>query len=292
MSESNAISWTDIADNPDARKVLDHGFIYLKSVYGDDSTVCEAARISYGKGTKSVADDRNLIRYLVRHRHTSPLEQCEATFVIKFPLFVLSQWVRHRTANLNVLSGRYSIMPDEYYTPDVVMTQSQTNKQGSGNPVDSLTSNIWKDTYKKAVEVSKTQYDYAIASDIAREQARIVIPQSQYTLCVWKCDIHNIMHFLKLRLDTHAQYEIRVYAQAMYELLKGKFPLLFEAFDDYILNAMTLSAKEIEALSLLVGGGHSADAMEKAKALIPNIREFNEFIIKYNRILKSNENRG
>lgn len=263
MSEA-VLSWNDIQHEPDARQILDHGFVYLKSVYGTDATICESARISYGKGTKSINDDRHLTRYLLRHQHTSPFEQCSATFILKLPLFVMGQLVRHRTAKLNQYSGRYSVMPEEFYVPEAWRSQSRINKQGSADITPYTPNQYGADDMDEpemhglsAELVAQDEYRSRISADVSREQARICLPQSQYTLCVWQCDLHNIMHFLKLRMDSHAQKEIRDYADAMYELLKPKFPIAMEAFEDYKLHAKTFSRMEMQALKMLLSSDYS-----------------------------------
>jgi len=256
---TSVITWEDIKNEPDARKVLDHGFVYLKSVYGTDSTVCEAARISYGKGTKSISDDRNLIRYLMRHYHSSPMEQVAATFIIKLPLFIQAQLVRHRTAKLNQYSGRYSEMPNEFFTPDQWREQSSSNKQGGENPIPYTPYLYGAEDMGEvemhnltAEEVAQDEYRGRLDSKVSRELARTCLPQSQYTLVVWQMDVHNLCHFLRLRMDSHAQKEIRDYADAMYELVKPKFPLCFEAFEDYRLYAKNFSKNEMKALTKLM----------------------------------------
>lgn len=251
---NKVLAWEDVKDNLDARKVLDHGFVLLKSVYGEDSTVCEAARISYGQGTKSVSDDRNLIRYLMRNRHTSPIEQCSATFIIKLPLFVMGQLVRHRTAKLNQYSGRYSEMPEEYFHLGTEWrSQSQTNKQGGESKLNYEPIHFEDQCQPHyAEDIAFTENRNRLEKGMARELARSCLPQSTYTICVWQMDIHNLCHFLKLRMDKHAQKEIRDYANVMYELVKAKFPLIFEAFDDYVLNARTFSAQELRIMKDLL----------------------------------------
>ena len=289
--ESKVIQWEDIKNDPNAVKVLDHGFVYLKSVYGDDNTVCEAARISYGAGTKSINDNRNLIRYLVRHSHTSPLEQVCATFVLKLPLFVMAQLVRHRTAKLNQYSGRYSEMPDEYFYPKEWRAQSTTNKQGSGEVIEYLPG-YYMDVLDLenghcssggliVEEVCQSEYNQRLEAGVSRELARTCLPQSQYTLTVWQMDLHNLAHFIKLRLDPHAQYEIQVYAQAMYDLLKDKFPLCFEAINDYKLQAKTFSRMEMDILTKIIPYNWCDQSMtaEMEKSGMSK-REISEFVAK------------
>ena len=204
-----------------------HGFVRLIDVMGDDSSIADAARVSYGTGTRSVSDNRNLIRYLVRHKHTSPLEMVEVKFHLKLPIFVMRQLVRHRTASLNEYSGRYSIMSDDCYVPelDYIQPQSKTNNQGRGD--DGL-SDGWKTRYQQTIDDIRYKclvaYDFLIGNKsighggLTRELARTVLPVSNYTECYWKIDLHNFFHFCKLRMDDHAQQEIQDYAKAMYEL--------------------------------------------------------------------------
>lgn len=254
MEVKKVIGWEDVKNDENARQVLDKGFVVLKSVYGSDAEICEAARISYGKGTKSVSDDRNLIRYLVRHKHTSPLEQCSATFIIKLPLFVMGQLVRHRTAKLNQYSGRYSEMPEEYFHLGTEWrSQSQTNKQGSESKLEYEPIHFEDQCQPYyAEDIAFTENKNRLEKGMARELARSCLPQSTYTICVWQMDLHNLMHFLKLRMDKHAQKEIRDYADVIYELVKPKFPIAFEAFEDYVLNARTFSVNELKMMKELL----------------------------------------
>lgn len=276
---SKNIQWEDVQTDPLAIKVGSGGFVVLKETMGTDQTVVESARVSYGEGTKKVSDDRNLIRYLLRHSHTSPFEMCEARFLISCPLFVIRQIIRHRTANVNEISGRYSILPDSYFYPEEINYQSSDNKQGRSEAVDDGMFKEWSDSYNKCVEVCREQYNKAISNGISREQARIVLPVSQYTTFYWKCDLHNIMHFLKLRMDSHAQKEVRDYADAMYKLLENKFPLTFEAFRDYKLNSKTFSSQEIEILKTKLKGVFSLDSTELFSL---SSREKTEFLNKLN----------
>jgi thymidylate synthase (FAD) len=267
------ITWDDVKNDPNAVKVLDHGFIVLKETMGSDATIAESARVSYGMGTKTVNDDRNLIRYLVRHRHTSPLEMGEARFLVKCPILVWRQWIRHRTANVNELSARYSEMPNEYFVPEQWRGQSATNKQGSEGKIEYTPSvcgsnimydddldDLLKDPFGNicnAEDVAFREYRNRLDAGISRELARSCLPVSTYTIAYWKCDIHNLMHFLRLRLDSHAQEEIRVFAEAMYEFVKRKFPIAFEAFEDYQRQAVTFSRMEMNALLDMITGLHA-----------------------------------
>lgn len=233
---------------------LDHGHVRIVDVMGDDAAIVQAARVSYGKGTKTVREDRGLIRYLVRHRHTSPLEMCEIKLHVKLPIFVARQWIRHRTAKINEISGRYSILDDEFYIPNGlnVLAQAKDNKQGRGDalPRDvvdkflALTAGNAAETYN--------EYETSAADGVARELARINLPLNLYTSWYWKVDLHNLLHFLKLRMDPHAQYEIRVYADAIAKFVEAWVPFAWEAFEEYVLGAHTVSRAEMEILRGLV----------------------------------------
>lgn len=214
-----------------------------------DSAIVQAARVSYGEGTKKVSEDRALIRYLLRHRHTTPFEMIEFKFHVAMPIFVARQWIRHRTANVNEYSGRYSVMPDRFYKPsaDNVRQQSSENKQGGDNAINQTTAQEFLDYLDKA-EAMHNEYQSLTDKGIARELARLGLPVSVYTEWYWKCDLHNIMHFLSLRMDEHAQAEIRDYAYAMYSLIEPICPITMEAFRDYRLESMNLTRLEIEAL--------------------------------------------
>ncbi|MGI6369583.1 MAG: FAD-dependent thymidylate synthase [Ignavibacteria bacterium] len=232
--------------------VLDNGFVRLVDMMGDDSAIVQAARTSYGKGTKTFSEDRKLIRYLMRNRHTSPFEMVEFKFHIKLPIFVARQWIRHRTANVNEYSGRYSEMKNEFYLPEVesVRKQSLTNKQGRDDEeLSPNEANEFIAELEKSNSLQFESYQNFIDKGIARELARINLPLSIYTEWYWKIDLHNLFHFLKLRLDSHAQLEIRLYAEVIAEILKEKVPLAYEAFEDYILEAVNFSKKEQIALS-------------------------------------------
>lgn len=229
-------------------KVLDKGFVRIIDVMGNDSAIVQAARVSYGEGTKTVREDRGLIRYLMRHRHTSPFEMVEFKFHIKLPIFVARQWIRHRTANVNEYSGRYSIIRDEFYIPESeeIRTQSQLNKQGRSN--ESISEDLASEIARKIENTQKklyTEYEEFLKLNIARELSRINLPLSTYTEWYWKIDLHNLFHFLKLRLDKTAQFEIRKYAEVIAEIVKLIVPLSYEAFEDYILNAITFSKNEL-----------------------------------------------
>jgi thymidylate synthase (FAD) len=238
------------------RKLHKHGFVRLIDIMGDDDSIADAARVSYGKGTRTASDNKGLIRYLVRHKHTSPLEMVEVKFHLKLPIFVMRQLVRHRTASLNEYSGRYSIMSDDFYEPsdDYIQPQSQTNKQGRGGEL----SDVWKQSYKQRIHEITTKAKYAYKfligtestshGGLTRELARTVLPVSNYTECYWKIDLHNFFHFCRLRMDDHAQQEIQDYAKVMYEMVKPEVPIATEAFEDYIYNSSTLSRMEMNVL--------------------------------------------
>ena len=230
-------------------KLHKYGFVELLDVMGDDEEVENAARISYGTGTRKVNQTRNLIRYLMRHKHTSPFEMCEVKFHIKLPIFVMRQLVRHRTANLNEYSGRYSVMSDDFYFPKgkELKPQSTTNKQGREESELRNPGEIEYEIYR-IFDGASTAYKNLIGWDLSRELARIVLPVSNYTEVIWKIDLHNFFHFYHLRSDSHAQDEIRHFSDAMWKLVEPKFPLCCEAFEDYVVNAKTFSQKEMRII--------------------------------------------
>lgn len=269
-------------------KCLDYGFVRLVDIMGDDSAIVQAARVSYGKGTKSVSEDRGLIRYLMRHKHTSPFEMVEFKFHIKLPIFIARQWIRHRTANVNEYSGRYSEMKDEFYIPEKsqIRTQSTVNKQGRSDETlqESSISRI-NEIFESSQKKSFDEYTEMLNLGLARELARINLPLSNYTEWYWKIDLHNLFHFLRLRMDSHAQYEIQVYGNAIAEIVKSSVPLAWEAFEDYIFNAINFSGQEIKALSKLI----NAENIPDIDTLVNNglsKREASEFILKLSSFLK------
>jgi len=249
----------DIMDNA-ARweiKVHDHGLVALVDVMPRlvpegktaDFAIVQAARVSYGQGTKQINEDRGLIRYLARHRHTTPYEMVEFKFHHVMPIFVARQWIRHRTANVNEYSARYSIVRDRFYVPDAanVRKQSMGNRQGGTEPADDATASEflqWLTDLEKQYE----RYEHFIEKGVARELARIALPVNVYTEWYWKIDLHNLLHFLSLRMDAHAQQEIRDYATAMFDLIQPIVPIAAEAFMDYQLKSMHLTRLEIEAM--------------------------------------------
>lgn len=226
---------------------LDKGFIRLVDSMGGDEAIVQAARVSYGKGTRKGSQDRGLIRYLMRHRHTTPFEMVEFKFHCKMPIFVARQWVRHRTANINEYSLRYSEARDEFYLPgrDQIQFQSAVNKQGreTGEVPEELKDKV-QAAFKEIADRSYALYSELNAAGIARELARAILPVNLYTEWYWKNDLHNIMHFLHLRMDPHAQYEIRVYAQAMAGLVREVTPLAYEAFEDYVVQGLRFTRIE------------------------------------------------
>lgn len=235
-----------------AIRCLDHGFIRLVDSMGGDDAIVQAARVSYGKGTTKVSRDRALIRYLMRHGHTTPFEMVELKFHCKIPIFVARQWVRHRTANINEYSLRYSEARDEFYIPerDDIHFQSKFNVQGrdTTEAPESLKDKVIA-YFKEMSDRSFKMYSELNEAGIARELARAILPVNIYTEWYWKNDLHNIFHFLQLRMDNHAQYEIRVYANAMAELVKSIAPIAYKAFEDYVINGMRFSRFEKSLLS-------------------------------------------
>jgi thymidylate synthase (FAD) len=238
-------------------KVHDHGLVALCDVMPRlaptgqtaDFAIVQAARVSYGQGTKRLNEDRGLIRYLARHRHTTPFEMVEFKFHHVMPIFVARQWIRHRTANVNEYSARYSVVRDLFYRPDpkAVRKQSAANRQGGEEPVDDLTAQQFCEYLDRAA-ATYGEYEKFLEKGVARELARIALPVNVYTQWYWKCDLHNLLHFLSLRMDQHAQQEIRDYATAMFALIQPIVPIAAEAFVDYQLQAVRLSRLEIDAL--------------------------------------------
>ena len=262
---------------------LDKGFVRLIDVMGDDNAIVQAARVSYGSGTKKVHEDRGLIRYLMRHLHTTPFEMVEFKFHMKLPIFVARQWIRHRTANVNEYSGRYSEMKDEFYVPatEQIRAQSAINKQGRADesfaPEE---SDRVRSMMRTTQEHLYSEYQELLDTSLAREIARINLPVSNYTEWYWKIDLHNLFHFLRLRIDSHAQYEIRVYGEAMAQIVKAAVPLAYEAFEDYILNSQKFSHQELGVIKSLLSSMPSEDELV-ARGL--SGREAREFIDKLSR---------
>jgi thymidylate synthase (FAD) len=236
---------------------------------GSDAAIVEAARVSYSKGTKAVSDDRALIRYLMRHRHTTPFEMAEFKFHIRCPIFVARQWMRHRTASVNEISGRYSIIEDDFFIPERLRTQSKTNHQGSEAAMEGDELLLLKQ--KASCDMAFHVYDDLLKHGCSRELARTHLPLSTYTEFFWKIDLHNLLHFLKLRMDDHAQKEIQDLAKQIYELIKPVVPLTCEAFEDFVVGAMTLSRVEIEAIRgatrAIPGKGENQEFVDKLEKL-------------------------
>jgi thymidylate synthase (FAD) len=269
--------------------VLDKGFVRLIDYMGSDDAIVEAARVSYGKGTKKVREDRRLIRYLMRHQHTTPFEMVELKFHVKLPIFVARQWIRHRTASVNEYSGRYSVMEDHFYLPQAndIKYQSTTNRQGRDErEVDGDLSSRFIEMLNNSNRIVYDEYLKAIDAGIAREIARINLPISLYTQWYWKIDLHNLFHFLKLRLDQHAQAEIREYASAMASIVKEIVPVAWEAFEDYQLNAHRFSALELRLMMSKLGDlGVSDEDLIAAGLSKGEAAEFRDKIDKIKRAL-------
>ena len=272
--------------------VLDHGFVRVVDYMGDDAAVVQAARVSYGRGTRRLSDDRGLIRYLIRQRHTTPFEMCEIKLHVKLPIFVARQWIRHRTASVNEYSARYSILDREFYIPssDVIAAQSQTNRQGRGEQLPAREAARVQELLREDAHRAHDHYEELLNEDLrgeprepgriglARELARINLSLNYYTQWYWKIDLHNLLNFLALRADPHAQYEIRVYAKAILErILKSWVPLTFEAFCDYLLNSKRFSSKEIAVVRALIAGHRQeAEALRDGSGI--GSREWRELV--------------
>ncbi|MGI9390977.1 MAG: FAD-dependent thymidylate synthase [Boseongicola sp.] len=243
-----------------AHPVLDHGFVRVIDYMGDDAAITQAARVSYGKGTKAVSNDEGLIRYLMRHWHSTPFEMCEVKFHVKLPVFVARQWIRHRTANVNEYSARYSILDREFYipAPDALASQSKINNQGRGAVLEGAEAERVLNYLMKDAMQCYDHYEEMLSDKgqegLARELARMNLPANVYTQWYWKVDLHNLFHFLRLRADAHAQYEIRVYAEEMCKLVKDWVPFAYGAFEDYRLGGANLSAKALECVRRMLAG--------------------------------------
>ena len=251
-----------------ALPVLDHGFVRVIDYMGDDGAIVQAARVSYGRGTRKVREDQGLINYLMRHRHSTPFEMCEIKYHVKLPIFVARQWIRHRTANVNEYSARYSILDNEFYlpAPEHLAAQSESNRQGRGDvlsPKDAqrvlgLLKDDAERSYKHYQELLNVTDDGKPMDDdqvgLARELARMNLSLNFYTQWYWKVDLHNLLHFLSLRADPHAQYEIRVYADVMLETVKAWVPAAFNAFQEFRLGAVTLSKSALAVIRRILAG--------------------------------------
>lgn len=259
--------------------VLDRGFVRLVDIMGDDSAIVQAARVSYANGTKTTRTDRALIRYMMRNHHGSPFEMCEIKLEVKLPIFVARQFIRHRTFNVNEMSARYSELPEEYYVPslDRVQGQSKTNKQGSGDALDVETAEMACDLMRGSGVETFGDYRSLLGADVARELARCVLPVSTYTQWFWKVDLRNLLHFLELRLHPHAQYEARVYAEVIADIVKAWVPLTWEAFVDYRLEAATLSKQELGLLRKMAAFDE-LEVREMARQAGMTKREIDNFI--------------
>ena len=249
-------------------EVLDHGFVRVVDYMGDDAAIVQAARVSYGRGTKQVSQDAGLINYLMRHRHTTPFEMCEIKFHVKLPIFVARQWIRHRTANVNEYSARYSVLDKEFYipAPEQLAAQSAANRQGRGDVLEgeeaarvlSLLREDAEQCYAHYEEMLNEREDGSVIEEgrdgLARELARMNLPLNVYTQWYWKIDLHNLLHFVGLRADSHAQYEIRVYADALLEVLRRWVPLACKAFEDSVIGGVRLSAGGLDVVKRLLAG--------------------------------------
>ena len=252
----------------EAIPVLDHGFIRVIDYMGDDSSIVQSARVSYGKGTKKVSTDEGLIKYLMRHRHSTPFEMCEIKYHIKLPIFIARQWIRHRTANVNEYSARYSILDKEFYLPakEQLAAQSQSNRQGRGDVIQGKQAeevlNILKDdanrTYDNYEKLLNERFDGTKIDEnkvgLARELARMNLTLNTYTQWYWKTDLLNLLNFLFLRADNHAQYEIRVYADKMLDTVKRWVPITYQAFMDYRVGAAEISSKGLSVIKSMISG--------------------------------------
>jgi thymidylate synthase (FAD) len=303
-----------------ALPVLDRGFVRVVDYMGDDGAVVQAARVSYGKGTTQTSSDRGLIRYLMRHRHTTPFEMCELKLHVKLPIFVARQWIRHRTANVNEYSARYSILSREFYVPDEdsidtrlaklraeggqidllgdewrerearhLAAQSRSNKQGRAERLSPEEAAEAVRLIRAESRRAYTNYEKLLNEHagepiepenkgLARELARMVLPTNFYTEWYWKCDLHNLLHFLSLRADPHAQYEIRVYAETIADVVRRWVPLTFEAFEDYVMGGVRLSAGDLGVIKRLLAG---EDVDQKDSGL--SVREWRELMARLGR---------
>ena len=264
---------------------LDHGFVRVVDYMGDDQAIVQAARVSYGKGTSRVSEDRGLIRYLMRHRHSTPFEMCEIKLHVKLPMFIARQWIRHRTASINEYSARYSVLDKEFYIPEEkdLAVQSKVNKQGRGNTLSPKDSEEALFLLKRDAEKSYETYEYLLNENLkgevidenrdglSRELARINLTLNTYTQWYWKTNLHNLMNFIFLRADSHAQYEIRVYADIIYKIMESWVPVTAEAFKSYRSGSVELSAEAMNVIKLKLAGNK---VEQKTSGL--SLREWNE----------------
>jgi len=275
----------------DAIPVLDHGFVRVVDYMGDDSSIVQAARVSYGKGTKKVSTDSGLIKYLMRHRHSTPFEMCEIKYHVKLPIFVARQWIRHRTANVNEYSARYSILDKEFYLPakENLAAQSTSNRQGRGEVINGKQADNILDMLKKDAQQTYADYEKMLNEKfdgstidknnkgLARELARMNLTLNTYTQWYWKTDLLNLLNFLSLRADSHAQYEIRAYADVMIDSLKKWVPITFESFMDYRVGGMELSSKSKDVIIKMIKGKECNFESSKLSK-----REWNELMESFN----------
>lgn len=262
--------------------VLDHGHVTLIDYMGNDEAIEQAARISFNSEGRTLDATQNLLRYMFRHRHTSPTEQCHLRLHVKLPIFVERQWARHRTGKWNEASARYQKLPEESYVPNAeqVCYQSQENKQGRAGRVEMQYNDWFRDTLVAANQEAFTVYQQAAEDGVALETARLSLPVNTYTEKIWCMDLHNLFHFLSLRMDPHAQWEIRQYANVIGEIVKEWVPISHQAFMDYDFNSQTFSSTELEALTLSMNDDARAYALDAARRLGLKGRELTEFQLK------------
>jgi thymidylate synthase (FAD) len=255
------------------RPVLSHGFVVLVDYMGNDAAIVQAARVSYGPGTKSIRDDRGLVRYLLRHRHTTPFEMVEFKFLMRLPIYVARQIVRHRSASLNEFSQRYSIVPDEFDLPPVddIRRQSTRNRQGRSDALPREVAERFRTDLGRVSQEAYAAYSAALEAGVARETARMILPLAYYTQWYWKIDLWNMLHFLSLRLDAHSQEETRRYAAEIAKSVQAVCPVAYEAFEDFVLSSVSLSRKERLAVNSLLDGATPEKAC--ADAGLPLTRE-------------------
>ena len=266
---------------------LDHGFVRVVDYMGDDQAIVQAARVSYGKGTTRVSEDRGLIRYLMRHRHSTPFEMCEIKLHVKLPMFIARQWIRHRTASINEYSARYSVLDKEFYIPEEkdLAVQSKSNKQGRGDTLSAKDSEEALFLLKRDAEKSYETYEYLLNESqegevldnnrdgLSRELARINLTLNTYTQWYWKTNLHNLMNFIFLRADSHAQYEIRVYANIIYKIMEAWVPITAEAFNSYRSGSVELSREAMNVIKQMIAG----DKIDQKTSGL-SLREWNELI--------------
>ncbi|MCI4367946.1 MAG: FAD-dependent thymidylate synthase [Thermoplasmata archaeon] len=248
------------------RPVLGHGYVVLVDYMGNDAAIVQAARVSYGVGTKNVRDDRGLVRYLLRHRHTTPFEMVEFKFLVRLPIYVARQMVRHRSASINEYSARYSVIPDEFDLPlpEDIRRQSTKNRQGRGDALPDAVREKFRSDLDRLSREAYAAYEQALAAGVARETARLLLPLAYYTEWYWKIDLHNLLHFLSLRLDAHAQEEIRRYAVEIAAIARTLCPVAVEAFEEFQLDSVSLSRRERAAIRSLLEGASPEAACVRA----------------------------